>query len=215
MLLNLLNCPEKAPKVAAAKQGRLSMTDVLWFVPVLKILFFVAASLPIIYISRASLKKPGSHGFFRFIAWEAILALVMLNLDVWFVDLFSWHQLISWLFLLVSVFLLIQGVRLLKEFGQPDSGRADPTLLGFEKTTRLVTTGIYGYIRHPLYSSLMFLAWGTFFKDINITGGILVLISTVFLIATARADEAECLRYFGSDYAEYRKRTKMFIPYLF
>jgi protein-S-isoprenylcysteine O-methyltransferase Ste14 len=191
------------------------MTDPLWFVPVLKILFFVAASLPLIHISRASLKKPGSHGFYRFFAWEAILALVMLNLDVWFVDPFSWHQLISWLLLLVSIFLLIQGVNLLIEGGQPDSARIDPSLLDFEKTTRLVTTGIYGYIRHPLYSSLLFLAWGTFFKDISLTGGFLVLISTIFMAATARADEAECIRYFGSDYEAYRKRTKMFIPYLF
>jgi protein-S-isoprenylcysteine O-methyltransferase Ste14 len=191
------------------------MTDPLWIVPVLKILFFVAASLPLIYISRASLKKPGSHGFYRFFAWEAILALVMLNLDVWFVDPFSWHQLISWLLLLGSIFLLIQGINLLKEIGQPDSGRADPSLLSFEKTTRLVTTGIYGYIRHPLYSSLLFLAWGTFFKDISVTGGVLVLISSIFLVATARADEIECIRYFGSEYEGYRKRTKMFIPYLF
>jgi protein-S-isoprenylcysteine O-methyltransferase Ste14 len=191
------------------------MTDPLWFVPVLKILFFVAASLPLIFISRASLKKPGSHGFYRFFAWEVILALVLLNLDVWFVDPFAWHQLISWLLLLISIFLLIQGVSLLREFGQPDRGRTDPDLLGFEKTTRLVTTGIYRYIRHPLYSSLLFLAWGTFFKDINLISGALGLISTVFLVATARADEVECIRYFGSEYEEYRKRTKMFIPYLF
>jgi protein-S-isoprenylcysteine O-methyltransferase Ste14 len=191
------------------------MADPLWFMPVLKIFFFVAASLPLIYISRASLKKPGSHGFFRFFAWEAILALLMLNLDVWFVDPFSWHQLISWLLLLVSIFLLIQGINLLKEIGQPDSSRTEPQLLGFEKTTRLVTTGIFSYIRHPLYSSLLFLAWGAFFKDINLTGGVLVLTSTAFLVATARADEAECICYFGSDYESYRRRTKMFIPYLF
>jgi protein-S-isoprenylcysteine O-methyltransferase Ste14 len=191
------------------------MTDPLWFVPVLKILYFVAASLPLIYISRASLKKPGSHGFYRFFAWEVILALVMLNLDVWFVDPFSWHQLISWLLLLVSIFILIQGVNLLIEVGQPDRARADPALLGFEKTTRLVTTGIYGYIRHPLYSALLFLAWGAFFKDISLTGGVLVLISTILVGATARADEVECIHYFGSDYEAYQKRTKMFIPYLF
>jgi protein-S-isoprenylcysteine O-methyltransferase Ste14 len=191
------------------------MTDPLWFVPVLKIFFFAAASLPILYISRAALKKPGSHGFYRFFAWEAVLALVVLNLDVWFVDPFSWHQLISWFFLFVSMFLLIQGVKLLRGFGRPDNSRTDIELFALEKTTRLVTTGTYAYIRHPLYSSLLFLAWGAFFKDINLTGGVLVLLSTVFLIATARADETECIRYFGSAYEAYRKHTKMFIPYLF
>jgi protein-S-isoprenylcysteine O-methyltransferase Ste14 len=191
------------------------MTDPLWFIPVLKIFFFVAASLPMVYISRSSLKKPGSHGFYRFFAWESILALVILNVDMWFVDPFSWHQLISWLLLLASIFLLIQGVRLLKALGQPDPRRADEGLQPFEKTTRLVTTGIYGYIRHPLYSSLLFLTWGTFFKDINWAGAFLACISTIFLIATARADEAECLHYFGPDYEAYKEHTKMFIPFLF
>jgi protein-S-isoprenylcysteine O-methyltransferase Ste14 len=172
-------------------------------------------SIPLLYFSRASMKKPRSHGFYRFLAWEAILALVILNLDFWFVDPFSLHQLISWLLLLISIFLLVQGVYLLKEFGQPDSGRTDSDLFVFEKTTRLVTTGIYSYIRHPLYSALLFLAWGTFFKEINLASGVLVLLATVFLLATARADEAECLHYFGSEYQAYREHTKMFIPYLF
>jgi protein-S-isoprenylcysteine O-methyltransferase Ste14 len=191
------------------------MMDPLWYVPVLKIIFFVAASIPLIYISRPSLKQPRSHGFYRFFAWEAVLALVMLNLDLWFVDPFSWQQLISWALLLVSVFLLVQGLRLLKEVGKPNASREDASLLGLERTTQLVTTGIYRYIRHPLYSSLLFLAWGTFFKDVGWSGGILALVSTLFLIEAALADEAECLHYFGADYAEYKKHTKMFIPYLF
>ena len=91
------------------------MSDPLWYVPVLKIAFFVGGSIPLVLISRASLKAPGSHGFFRFFAWEAILALVMLNLDLWFVDPLSWNQLISWFLLLISVYLVYQGVRLLKE----------------------------------------------------------------------------------------------------
>ena len=43
----------------------------------------------------------------------------------------------------------------------------------------------------------------------------LVQLATLFLIATARADEAECIPYFGQSYREYMKKTKMFIPLLF
>jgi protein-S-isoprenylcysteine O-methyltransferase Ste14 len=191
------------------------MSDPLWYVPVLKIAFFVGGSIPLVLISRASLKAPGSHGFFRFFAWEAILGLVMLNLDRWFVDPLSWNQLISWLFLLISVYLVYQGGRLLKDRGQPETQRADTAFFDFEKTTKLVTTGIYRFIRHPLYSSLLFLAWGAFFKDLSWFSSVMVCLSTLFLVLTARADEAECIRYFGSEYLEYRKRTKLFIPFLF
>jgi protein-S-isoprenylcysteine O-methyltransferase Ste14 len=36
----------------------------------------------------------------------------------------------------------------------------------------------------------------------------------LFLVATARVEEAENLRFFGEEYQEYMKRTKMFVPYL-
>ncbi|MEJ2737690.1 MAG: isoprenylcysteine carboxylmethyltransferase family protein, partial [Anaerolineae bacterium] len=88
-------------------------------------------------------------------------------------------------------------------------------LIEFEKTTRLVTVGAYRYIRHPLYSSLLFLAWGIFFKDPSWIGGLLVLAATLLLLVTARAEEAENVRFFGQAYEAYMGQTKRFIPYLF
>jgi len=176
--------------------------------------FFVGTGF-LIWFSRASLVVPGSHGFCRFFAWEAILGLSLLNIDVWFRDPFSWHQLISWLLLMVSAVLVVVGVRLLKQLGEPDDQRDDTPMAAFEKTTTLVTTGIYRYIRHPLYSSLLFLAWGIFFKAPAGFGGLLALATTLLLLATARVEEAENVRFFGNAYREYTKSTKMFIPYLF
>ena len=92
---------------------------------------------------------------------------------------------------------------------------AEGHLLGIEKTTRLVTTGAFRYIRHPLYSSLLLLAWGVFFKNPSWAGICLALGATAFLVATAMVEEAENLLYFGPVYREYMRRTKMFIPYLF
>jgi len=92
---------------------------------------------------------------------------------------------------------------------------SEPELLSFEKTTQLVTSGIFHYIRHPLYSSLLLLTWGIFFKSLHWLGVILAITSSVFLFMTARADEMECMRYFGSAYAEYMQKTKRFIPFLF
>lgn len=181
-----------------------------------KIALFLLVSLPIITISRASLRKPGSHGFHRFFAWEAILALFFLNVDSWFQNPFSWHQIISWILLFASFVPLITGVRELRGRGRPEEQRAtDSTLLAFEKTTRLVTTGIYRYIRHPLYSSLLLLAWGIFFKLPSFPGFILSAIATTFLILTARADESECIKYFGEIYRDYMSHTNLFIPFLF
>ena len=176
---------------------------------------FLLVTLGLAYVSRASLLHPRSHGFYRFLAWEAILALILINLNVWFRDPFSWYQLISWFLLAVSLFLVIHGALLLKRLGKADARREDPSLLDFEKTTSLVTVGAYRYIRHPLYSSLLFLAWGVFFKDPSWPGGLLALAATLFLVAAAKMEEAEDIRFFGPAYRAYMKQTRMFIPFLF
>ncbi len=181
-----------------------------------QIIVFVAASCALIYISRQSLTRPDSHGFHRFFAWELILALFLLNVDAWFRDWLSWHQVIAWTLLFVSLVPLLFGVRALRERGKPDqTQRTEPGLMGFERTTKLVTDGIYRYIRHPLYSSLFLLNWGIFFKLPSWLGLVLALSASVFLIATARTDEAECIACFGTEYTEYMQRTRMFIPYIF
>jgi protein-S-isoprenylcysteine O-methyltransferase Ste14 len=176
---------------------------------------FLLGTLGIAFLSRASLVAPRSHGFYRFFAWEAILALALLKIDIWFRDPISWHQLISWPLLVASAFLAIHGALLLKRMGEPDAQRDDTPMVAFEKTTTLVTTGAYRYIRHPLYSSLLFLAWGIFFKAPDWPGGLLAAVATLFLVATAKVEEAENNRFFGEAYKAYMLQTKMFVPFLF
>jgi protein-S-isoprenylcysteine O-methyltransferase Ste14 len=177
---------------------------------------FILLSLPIVYISRTSLRNPRSHGFYRFFAWECILGLFLLNVERWFQNAAAPYQLISWFLLFICIVPVVWGTLLLKQRGQPNTVRAgDPNLLAFEKTTQLVTSGIYAYIRHPLYSSLLLLTWGIFFKFPTLPGMILALAATIFLILTARADEAECLQYFGRAYQDYMQKTRRFIPFLF
>ena len=79
---------------------------------------FVAATAGIIFVSRASLRAPGSHGFYRFFAWESLLILCLLNIRKWFAVPLSPHQIVSWLLLLISLFLVIQGMVLLHRRGE-------------------------------------------------------------------------------------------------
>ncbi len=183
---------------------------------VAKLVVFAILSIPILYISRRSLLRPRSHGFYRFFAWELITALFLLNLEVWFQDAWAWHQLVSWFLLFTSLVPLYFGTRALTGRGKPQARRdGEPQLLAFEKTTVLVTSGIYRYIRHPLYSSLLFLTWGIFFKQPAWVGLGLAGAASLLLVATARADEAECRSYFGEAYAEYVKHTRRFVPFIF
>ena len=130
-------------------------------------------------------------------------------------DPFRVSQLVSWVFLIVSLLLIVEGVRLFKRKGRLNQERDGPALVGIEKTTELVTTGIYHYLRHPFYSSLLFLCWGIFFKNISFIGTVLAILTTLLLLITAKKEEIENLRFFGEKYREYMKLTRMFIPYIF
>jgi len=177
---------------------------------------FIVLTLVLVYISRKSLRSPQSHGFYRFLAWECILGLFVLNMRFWIYKPLAWNQLIAWTLLFVALIPLGFGVHFLRTQGrQADTRKGDPSLLAFEKTTNLITSGIYKHIRHPMYCSLLLLTWGIFFKHPILTAAILAVTATVFLVFTAKADEAECTRFFGAQYQEYMKRTKMFIPYIF
>jgi protein-S-isoprenylcysteine O-methyltransferase Ste14 len=180
-----------------------------------KVLVFVLATIGLAWLTRASLLNIRSHGFHRFFAFEAILLLVLLNLPHWFHEPFRIHQLVSWLLLVTSAVMAIDGVRLLRIVGKPDRRRSDPSLLGFERTTELVTVGTYRYIRHPLYSSLLFGVWGVFFKNPSWAGVSLAAIATFFLTMTAKREEAENIEFFGAEYQRYARRTKMFVPFFF
>jgi len=170
-------------------------------------IIFALGSAGIVWVSIPSLRQPGSHGFYRFFAWEIILGLLAINLRSWFLNPFSWYQIVSWILLIVCLIPILYGVFLLRTAGKPTDQ--------LEATTQLVTKGIYQFIRHPLYASLIYLAWGIFFKLPSLLGVCMAVISTAFLYTTARADEFECLAKFGDKYAGYMKKTKMFIPLVF
>lgn len=182
--------------------------------PILRAVILVGTTVLIVYVSRHSLRDPRSHGFYRAFAWEIILLLIVLNLHRWFLDPLSWNQIVSWLLLAVSLFLVIHVVHLLRSIGRPDPRRNDVALIGIEKTTVLVTDGAYGLIRHPAYSSLLFLGWGVFFKHPSLAGGLLGAAATALLVATAKTEELENIRYFGRAYIDYMRRTWMFVPFL-
>lgn len=179
----------------------------------IRLVLFIAITVVVTVISRRTILNFTSHGFYRFLAWEAIAALMIWNLPYWFAEPFSVKQVISWILLIASLYVLWQGVSRLQN-AKRSTSRKESELYAFERTSELVTKGIYRYIRHPLYASLMYLAWGTFLKHISWISFILTLLASVSLIATAIADENECIQYFGDQYKKYMKGTKRFIPFV-
>ncbi|WP_424362343.1 methyltransferase family protein [Methylocystis parvus] len=88
-------------------------------------------------------------------------------------------------------------------------------LVAIQPGHRLVTSGVYGLIRHPSYAGLLAsaLGWGLAF---NSTPGVLIGLLNIFpVVARIRAEEGLLLDHFGSEYARYRAQTWRLIPHLY
>ncbi len=177
---------------------------------------FVVGSAPIIFISRRSLLKPAHHGFWRFFVFELCFALVCRGLPTWFADPFIARQLVSWPLLALSILLAVLPPLHFKKYGGNRAGPAeDEANYHFENTGRVVSSGIFAYIRHPMYTSLICLAWGAALKVVDAASIALAVVATSLAVVTALVEEVEDLRNFGPEYATYMKKSRRFIPFVF
>ncbi len=181
----------------------------------LSIMIFFLGAMLIAAASARTFSDPRSHGFYRFLAFEAIWAIIVMNAQAWFVNVLAVKQLISWTLLFCSLLLALHAFYLFRVVGRPTTRTPRPTHFRFEETATLVNVGAYRYIRHPMYASLLLLTWGAAFKTLSFFSILLALAAAGLLVLTARAEEFENLERFGEEYDQYMSRTKMFIPYMF
>lgn len=79
-----------------------------------------------------------------------------------------------------------------------------------EKQGRLVTTGFYRHMRHPLYTFGLFFLWLS--PSVTVNSFILYISLTIYIIVGAYFEERKLLREYGQEYADYQSATPMLIP---
>ena len=92
-----------------------------------------------------------------------------------------------------------------RNWGMPQTLRQDP---------ELVTGGPYRYVRHPIYTGVMLAMLGS--AIVISTGWIfLLVIFSIYFVLSALREEKDMLKLFPDTYPEYKKHTKMLIPFIF
>lgn len=175
---------------------------------------FIIITAALAWVCRRQLVNPRCHGFYRFFAFVGIVWLLTQGLPAWHQDLFSPRQAVSLLLLAGSLVFLVMGYRELRRAGGSRQSSTPRENFSFENTQELVTTGVYGYVRHPMYTSLLLLVWGTYLKQVTIAGMGVALLASAALYLAARFEERENRMFFGSQYTSYRKTSRMFVPFL-
>lgn len=105
---------------------------------------------------------------------------------------------------LAGVALVVSGwSKIHKEYWSRETGQG-----------QLVKTGIYKYIRHPQYTGFFMITMGVMMTWATIPLLLLYCLLLVLYYRLAKTEEKDMETEFGDRYLEYKKSTKMFIPYI-
>jgi protein-S-isoprenylcysteine O-methyltransferase Ste14 len=92
-----------------------------------------------------------------------------------------------------------------RNWGMPMSQKADP---------ELVTTGPYRFIRHPIYSGIILAMIGTTIA-VSLYWLVAVVLLGAYFVYSAIAEERFMAGRFPDSYPEYKRSSKMLIPFIF
>ena len=147
-----------------------------------------------------------------YLGLTALLVFASFWLDKWLTFL---HFDSTWWSLGLSIPLLTLGF-VIMEWPVAAFLRTRGTPVPLNPPPKLITTGLYAYIRNPMLTGLflLMLGLGVLFGSLSlifIFTPLFILINILYLKAV---EEKEMEKKFGDEYLEYKKKVPMFIPRL-
>jgi protein-S-isoprenylcysteine O-methyltransferase Ste14 len=82
-----------------------------------------------------------------------------------------------------------------------------------KKDHKLVTSGPYAYVRHPIYAGAMLALFGSALTG-SMVAVVLFIISIIFCLRRIKNEECTMLSLFPGQYPAYQARTKRLIPFV-
>ena len=114
----------------------------------------------------------------------------------------------QWIFILIGILCSIIGITLWLKAVIID--RLDAHIIKNE----LVTTGVYAYVRNPVYSAFMFVCTGVLLIYGNLVLLVLPIIYWGFMTVLMKLTEEKWLEdLYGKEYVQYRQRVNRCIPW--
>jgi len=121
-----------------------------------------------------------------------------------------------WVALIIGIFFILMRFLLewhLHKAGFDEIGHGLGIYMVFPEDGSSVTSDIYSYIRHPMYTGDMFLAIGLALIKNNLLAIIIALISFIPFIIGAMMEDRELIRRLGEPHRQYINKTPFFFPY--
>ena len=87
------------------------------------------------------------------------------------------------------------------------------TMLGqVRDEPKVVRSGVYGIVRHPMYLSVILLALGLLLFSLSLAAACVWILLIGFMHVIARYEERQLVAYFGEDYRDYQREVRMWLP---
>lgn len=86
--------------------------------------------------------------------------------------------------------------------------------IDIKKGHELITTGVYSYIRHPIYAGVLLMGLGTIFVSPSFAIILIFLFVFIMFLLRIRIEERLMAKLFPKGYSSYKKQTKMLIPFI-
>jgi len=86
--------------------------------------------------------------------------------------------------------------------------------VALKKDHELITTGLYHYVRHPIYIGARLMVLGTTLSLGTLSACIGFLINVLTTWLKLKQEEAFLAEHFAEEYSSYKSRTRMLIPFI-
>ena len=114
-----------------------------------------------------------------------------------------------------GVVLIIMGM-VIRIIGERQLKKQFSLFVKIRKDHNLITTGLYKYVRHPLYSAAILAAIGGIIAFNSWLGCIaVVFLMTPALVYRIKIEEEALIKKFGKQYSDYKKKVKMLVPWIY
>jgi len=98
---------------------------------------------------------------------------------------------------------------------QVTMGRSYSSFLVTREDHQLITRGMYGYVRNPIYLGVICATTGIGLFTTSLLGLIVLWGVIPFFLRRIRLEEQMLLDEFGPEYEAYMERTKKLVPFLY
>lgn len=147
----------------------------------------------------------------QLVLWVAIV-FNSTYLLYWFTPILAWATLLPFVVRIVGVLLSFSGLYLFWLTHKALGVNWSP-LLEVKKEHKLITTGIYKHIRHPMYTAILVFTLGLGLISANLVVLLLPLIIFSILCYVRISDEeGMMISWFGDEYILYKRKTGMLFP---